>query len=47
MRTGQVAVNGGAFNISAPFGGYKRSGYGREGGRFGLEEYFETKAVQL
>ena len=47
LRTGQVAVNGGAFNISAPFGGYKRSGYGREGGRFGLEEYFETKAVQL
>lgn len=47
MRTGQVAVNGGAFNISAPFGGYRRSGYGREGGRFGLEEYFETKAVQL
>ncbi len=47
LRTGQVAVNGGAFNISAPFGGYKRSGYGREGGRFGLDEYLETKAVQL
>ncbi|WP_244928594.1 aldehyde dehydrogenase family protein [Nocardioides sp. W7] len=47
LRTGQVAVNGGPFNISAPFGGYQRSGYGREGGRFGLEEYFEIKAVQL
>ena len=30
MRTGQVSINGGAFNISAPFGGYKLSGNGRE-----------------
>ncbi|NUP32624.1 MAG: aldehyde dehydrogenase family protein [Streptomycetaceae bacterium] len=38
LRTGQVEVNGGAFNPLAPFGGYKQSGNGRELGRFGLEE---------
>ena len=35
MRTGQVDVNGGAFNPLAPFGGYKQSGIGRERGKFG------------
>ena len=43
---GQVEVNGGAFNPAAPFGGYKQSGLGREGGAFGLEEFLETKAIQ-
>ena len=47
LRTGQVDVNGGSFNPIAPFGGYKQSGIGREGGRHGLEEYLETKALQL
>jgi aldehyde dehydrogenase (NAD+) len=47
LRTGQVAVNGGQFNMRAPFGGYKQSGLGRELGEFGLEEYLEIKAVQL
>ena len=47
MRTGQVAINGGRFNPSAPFGGYRKSGNGRELGRFGLEEFCEVKAVQL
>jgi aldehyde dehydrogenase (NAD+) len=47
IRTGQVAINGGAFNIEAPFGGYKQSGIGRENGRFGLEEFLETKALLL
>ena len=47
MRTGQVDINGGQFNPSAPFGGYKQSGIGRERGRFGLEEFVETKAMQL
>lgn len=47
LRTGQVAVNGGGFNIHAPFGGYNHSGVGREGGRYGIDEYLETKAVQL
>jgi aldehyde dehydrogenase (NAD+) len=46
MRTGQVDINGGAFNPSAPFGGYKQSGIGRERGRFGLEEFVETKSMQ-
>ncbi|MBN9737994.1 MULTISPECIES: aldehyde dehydrogenase family protein [unclassified Pseudonocardia] len=46
LRTGQVDVNGGAFNIQAPFGGYKQSGNGRELGRYGLEEFLETKSIQ-
>ena len=47
MRTGMVDINGGRFNPDAPFGGYKQSGNGREWGRFGLEEFLETKAIQL
>ena len=46
IRTGQVSINGGAFNISAPFGGYKLSGNGRELGVHGLEEFLEIKAIQ-
>jgi len=46
MRTGQVDINGGAFNPSAPFGGFKQSGLGREGGRHGFDEYLETKSLQ-
>ncbi|HEV8560928.1 MAG TPA: aldehyde dehydrogenase family protein [Actinophytocola sp.] len=46
MRTGQVDVNGGAFNPVAPFGGYKQSGNGRELGRYGLEEFTELKSIQ-
>jgi aldehyde dehydrogenase (NAD+) len=47
IRTGQVEINGGAFNPLAPFGGYKQSGYGRELGRYGLEEFLQVKALQL
>ena len=47
LRTGQVTVNGGAFNPLAPFGGYKQSGNGRELGRYGLEEFLEVKSLQL
>ncbi len=47
LRTGQVDVNGGAFNPLAPFGGYKQSGSGRELGRFGMEGFLETKSLQL
>jgi acyl-CoA reductase-like NAD-dependent aldehyde dehydrogenase len=47
IRTGQVEVNGGSFNPMAPFGGYKQSGHGRELGKFGLEEFLETKSLQL
>lgn len=46
LRTGQVDINGGAFNPRAPFGGYKQSGFGRERGSFGLEEFLETKSLQ-
>lgn len=46
LRTGQVDLNGAAFNPSAPFGGFGRSGNGRELGRFGIEEFLETKSVQ-
>ena len=46
LRTGQVDINGGAFNPSAPFGGYKQSGFGRERGKYGLEEFLETKSLQ-
>ena len=47
MRTGQVSINGGAFNVSAPFGGYKLSGNGRELGAHGLNEFLEIKSIQL
>ncbi len=47
IRTGQVEINGGAFNPGAPFGGYKQSGIGRELGRHGLEEFLEVKSLQL
>jgi acyl-CoA reductase-like NAD-dependent aldehyde dehydrogenase len=46
IRTGQVEINGGNFNLFAPFGGYKQSGIGRELGKFGFEEFLETKAIQ-
>jgi aldehyde dehydrogenase (NAD+) len=47
LRAGMVDVNGGGFNMLAPFGGYKQSGYGRELGRHGLDAYFEVKSLQL
>ena len=47
LQTGQVMVNGGRFNPLAPFGGYKTSGNGRELGRAGLDEFLETKAIQM
>ena len=47
IRTGQVEINGGAFNPLAPFGGYKQSGHGRENGRFGIEEFLQVKSIQL
>ena len=47
LRAGQVDINGGAFNISAPFGGYKQSGNGRELGKYGLEEFLEYKSLQF
>jgi betaine-aldehyde dehydrogenase len=47
LRTGQVDINGGSFNPFAPFGGYKQSGNGRELGRYGFEEFLETKSMQM
>jgi len=47
IRTGQIDINGGAWNMQAPFGGFKQSGYGRENGAYGLEEYLEYKSLQL
>ena len=47
IRTGQIAVNGGAFNINAPLGGYKQSGVGREYSEYGFEEFLEIKSMQL
>ena len=47
LHTGQVDINGGAFNPRAPFGGYKQSGNGRELGPLALEEFVETKALNL
>jgi aldehyde dehydrogenase (NAD+) len=46
LETGQVDLNAAQFNILAPFGGYKQSGYGREFGRFGVEEFTQVKAIQ-
>jgi aldehyde dehydrogenase (NAD+) len=47
LRTGQIEINGGAFNPLAPFGGYKQSGHGRENGRLGIEELLVAKSLQL
>jgi len=47
IRAGQCAINGGAPNHEAPFGGYKESGNGREFGEAGLHEYCELKAMQV
>jgi aldehyde dehydrogenase (NAD+) len=46
LRTGQIDINGGAYNPLAPFGGYKQSGNGREMGSYGLEEFLEYKSLQ-
>jgi aldehyde dehydrogenase (NAD+) len=47
VQTGQLDINGGAYNPVAPFGGYKKSGIGRELGRAGFEEFLQTKSLQL
>lgn len=47
IRTGQIDINGGRFNLLAPFGGFKQSGHGREFGRYGLKEFLELKSLQL
>ncbi|WP_434514441.1 aldehyde dehydrogenase family protein [Dechloromonas sp. ARDL1] len=47
MRAGQIDINGAAFNIRAPFGGFRQSGNGREMGIYGIEEFTELKAIQM
>lgn len=47
LRAGQVDINGAPFNPAAPFGGFKKSGIGRENGRFGIAEFLETVSIQL
>lgn len=45
LHTGQVVINGASLDLAAPFGGVKASGMGRENGRFGVEEFFQFKAI--
>jgi len=45
LRTGMVHINGADLDSAAPFGGYKKSGNGREWGEYGLEEFLEVKSV--
>lgn len=45
LHAGQVRLNGAGEDMLAPFGGYKQSGNGREGGAFGFDSYLEIKAV--
>jgi aldehyde dehydrogenase (NAD+) len=45
LRTGMVHLNGVSTDLHAPFGGFRKSGNGREWGRFGIDEFMEVKAV--
>lgn len=45
IKAGEVQINDGSGSHKAPFGGYKHSGVGREGGKYGLEEFLEIKAL--
>lgn len=47
LLAGQVDINGAAFNPAAPFGGFKKSGYGREFGIFGIEEFLTVRSIQI
>ncbi len=47
LLVGAVHINGGGFNYGSPFGGYKQSGNGREGGEKGLEDYQEIKTLHF
>ncbi len=47
LRTGRVAINGGKSSVLSPFGGFRKSGVGRELGEHGLAEYFELMALHM
>lgn len=47
LRVGAVHINGAGYNYGSPFGGYKQSGNGREGGDMGIEDYLETKTLHF
>jgi len=47
LRAGAVHVNGGGMEYGTPFGGYKQSGNGREGGMLGLDDYQEVKTLHF
>ena len=45
LKAGQIHINGSNPAYPTPFGGYKQSGNGREGGLYGLEEFYELKTI--
>lgn len=45
LRTGQVVINGAPQNLATPFGGWGQSGFGRENGRFGIEECLQYRSL--
>ncbi len=47
IRTGTIFINDGEWDVNAPFGGYKQSGLGREGGKEGFEEFLEVKSIYV
>ena len=47
LRAGTVSINGAAYDYDVPFGGFKRSGYGRENGAHGLHDYLDVKAITM
>lgn len=47
LRAGQIDINGAPFNPAAPFGGFRKSGLGRENGHYGIEEFLEPVSIQM
>jgi aldehyde dehydrogenase (NAD+) len=47
LRAGMVSVNSASQNYTAPFGGYKQSGNGREWGEFGFDDFLEIKGITV